>query len=128
MEGGFAGRTNKLVDGCYTFWQGALVPLIHALGPAFFAQTGPLGPPVDSSAAGQGVSGRGTVTPATTQDNAQPQQQSQPQQQAREQAEPVLQGMAAGIEVHPLPALPQQFDPGRQACAAETRVQVGYHY
>ena len=21
LEGGFAGRTNKLVDGCYTFWQ-----------------------------------------------------------------------------------------------------------
>lgn len=23
LEGGFSGRTNKLVDGCYTFWQGA---------------------------------------------------------------------------------------------------------
>ncbi|XP_014672537.1 PREDICTED: protein farnesyltransferase subunit beta-like [Priapulus caudatus] len=29
FEGGFQGRTNKLVDGCYTFWQGAIVPLIH---------------------------------------------------------------------------------------------------
>lgn len=31
MEGGFQGRTNKLVDGCYSFWQGALVPLVQAL-------------------------------------------------------------------------------------------------
>lgn len=31
LEGGFQGRTNKLVDGCYSFWQGALVPLVQAL-------------------------------------------------------------------------------------------------
>lgn len=30
MEGGFQGRTNKLIDGCYSFWQGAAFPLIHA--------------------------------------------------------------------------------------------------
>lgn len=30
-EGGFQGRTNKLVDGCYSFWQGALVPVVQAL-------------------------------------------------------------------------------------------------
>lgn len=29
FEGGFQGRTNKLVDGCYSFWQGALFPLLH---------------------------------------------------------------------------------------------------
>lgn len=29
-EGGFQGRTNKLVDGCYSFWQGGAFPLIHA--------------------------------------------------------------------------------------------------
>lgn len=28
-EGGFMGRTNKLVDGCYSFWQGALFPLVN---------------------------------------------------------------------------------------------------
>ncbi|CAO4380797.1 unnamed protein product [Caenorhabditis nigoni] len=27
-EGGFQGRTNKLVDGCYSFWQGAIFPLL----------------------------------------------------------------------------------------------------
>lgn len=27
-EGGFQGRTNKLVDACYSFWQGGLFPLI----------------------------------------------------------------------------------------------------
>lgn len=28
VEGGFQGRTNKLVDGCYSFWQGAVFPLL----------------------------------------------------------------------------------------------------
>jgi protein farnesyltransferase subunit beta len=32
IEGGFSGRTNKLVDGCYSFWQGACFPIVaHAL-------------------------------------------------------------------------------------------------
>jgi len=29
LEGGFQGRTNKLVDGCYSFWQGAVFPVLH---------------------------------------------------------------------------------------------------
>mmetsp|Transcript_51191 Transcript_51191/g.164400 ORF Transcript_51191/g.164400 Transcript_51191/m.164400 type:complete len:164 (-) Transcript_51191:98-589(-) len=29
LEGGFSGRTNKLVDSCYSFWQGAVFPLLH---------------------------------------------------------------------------------------------------
>mmetsp|Transcript_31553 Transcript_31553/g.71699 ORF Transcript_31553/g.71699 Transcript_31553/m.71699 type:complete len:420 (-) Transcript_31553:123-1382(-) len=29
VEGGFQGRTNKLVDSCYSFWQGAIFPLLH---------------------------------------------------------------------------------------------------
>jgi len=28
-EGGFCGRSNKLVDSCYSYWQGAVFPLIH---------------------------------------------------------------------------------------------------
>ena len=28
VEGGFNGRTNKLVDGCYSFWQGGAFPLL----------------------------------------------------------------------------------------------------
>jgi len=31
FEGGFQGRTNKLVDGCYSFWQGGAFPVIHSL-------------------------------------------------------------------------------------------------
>jgi len=31
FEGGFQGRTNKLVDSCYSFWQGALLPIIHSI-------------------------------------------------------------------------------------------------
>lgn len=29
-EGGFAGRTNKLVDGCYSHWVGGCWPLVQA--------------------------------------------------------------------------------------------------
>ena len=25
------GRTNKLVDACYSFWQGGLFPLLHSM-------------------------------------------------------------------------------------------------
>jgi len=31
IEGGFQGRTNKLVDGCYSFWQGGVFPLLDTL-------------------------------------------------------------------------------------------------
>ncbi|KAG8197590.1 hypothetical protein JTE90_021320 [Oedothorax gibbosus] len=31
FEGGFQGRTNKLVDSCYSFWQGGCFPLLHRL-------------------------------------------------------------------------------------------------
>ena len=31
VEGGFMGRTNKLVDGCYSFWQGGAFPLLGLL-------------------------------------------------------------------------------------------------
>lgn len=29
LEGGFQGRPNKLVDGCYSFWVGAVFPLLQ---------------------------------------------------------------------------------------------------
>lgn len=32
--GGFRGRTHKLVDSCYSFWQGACFRLLHSLDPA----------------------------------------------------------------------------------------------
>ncbi|XP_060527006.1 protein farnesyltransferase subunit beta [Cylas formicarius] len=31
VEGGFQGRTNKLVDSCYSFWQGGGFPLLYTL-------------------------------------------------------------------------------------------------
>jgi protein farnesyltransferase subunit beta len=31
FEGGFQGRTNKLVDSCYSFWVGACFPLLQAI-------------------------------------------------------------------------------------------------
>lgn len=30
LEGGFQGRTNKLVDGCYSFWGGGDFPILSA--------------------------------------------------------------------------------------------------
>jgi len=33
VEGGFQGRTNKLVDSCYSFWQGACFPLLRLADP-----------------------------------------------------------------------------------------------
>uniref|UniRef100_A0A183EZ76 Protein farnesyltransferase subunit beta n=1 Tax=Gongylonema pulchrum TaxID=637853 RepID=A0A183EZ76_9BILA len=30
-EGGFQGRTNKLVDGCYSFWQAAVFPMLEVV-------------------------------------------------------------------------------------------------
>lgn len=31
LEGGFSGRTNKLVDSCYSFWQGAAAALVNVI-------------------------------------------------------------------------------------------------
>jgi protein farnesyltransferase subunit beta len=33
VEGGFRGRTNKLVDGCYSFWQGGVFPILQQIMP-----------------------------------------------------------------------------------------------
>lgn len=40
IEGGFNGRTNKLVDGCYTTWQGGIFPLLQRCAPETLRQTG----------------------------------------------------------------------------------------
>ncbi|XP_055805935.1 protein farnesyltransferase subunit beta isoform X3 [Solanum dulcamara] len=40
VEGGFQGRTNKLVDGCYSFWQGAVVFLVQRLNLVVHEQLG----------------------------------------------------------------------------------------
>lgn len=31
LEGGFQGRSNKLVDGCYSFWVGGVFPLLNGI-------------------------------------------------------------------------------------------------
>ena len=35
FEGGFSGRSNKLVDGCYSFWQGGAVAIVSAIHAIF---------------------------------------------------------------------------------------------
>ncbi|BBN17717.1 protein farnesyltransferase subunit beta [Marchantia polymorpha subsp. ruderalis] len=38
VEGGFQGRTNKLVDGCYSFWQGGCFQVLQQYMPHLWAQ------------------------------------------------------------------------------------------
>ncbi|CAM6102076.1 unnamed protein product [Calypogeia fissa] len=38
VEGGFQGRTNKLVDGCYSFWQGGCFHLLQQYMPELLVQ------------------------------------------------------------------------------------------
>lgn len=45
VEGGFNGRTNKLADGCYSFWQGAALPLVAACRGPLAAQALAVGTP-----------------------------------------------------------------------------------
>jgi len=51
VEGGFMGRTNKLVDGCYSFWQGGVFPLLQKLMPDYLAQCSIPHTPSSSSSA-----------------------------------------------------------------------------
>ncbi|XVF60320.1 hypothetical protein PTKIN_Ptkin08bG0035600 [Pterospermum kingtungense] len=50
VEGGFQGRTNKLVDGCYSFWQGGVFALLKRLHSTKGEQPIPLGDGEDSGA------------------------------------------------------------------------------
>ena len=55
------GRTNKLVDGCYSFWQGGLFPLLQRLGPQLLSQSGiPMVPHPTSISAEHTSSGTGS--------------------------------------------------------------------
>lgn len=48
--GGFKGRTNKLVDGCYSWWVGGLFPLLEDVMGVTTAPTNPSQPPAVSIA------------------------------------------------------------------------------
>lgn len=48
--GGFKGRTNKLVDGCYSWWVGGLFPLLEDVMGATVASTNQSQPPAASVA------------------------------------------------------------------------------
>jgi protein farnesyltransferase subunit beta len=41
LEGGFQGRPNKLVDGCYSFWVGGLFPLLQPYDVDDYGTSGP---------------------------------------------------------------------------------------
>jgi hypothetical protein len=47
--GGFRGRTNKLVDGCYSWWCGGSFALLGALGVGGIQNADPEEVPIDSS-------------------------------------------------------------------------------
>ena len=63
FEGGFRGRTCKLVDGCYSYWVGALFPLLRRhvdlLQGQWAARARPQRPPVGSVGWGSGGKGGG---------------------------------------------------------------------
>ncbi|EOY02378.1 Prenyltransferase family protein isoform 2 [Theobroma cacao] len=50
VEAGFQGRTNKLVDGCYSFWQGGVFALLKRLQSTKGEQSVPMGDGEDSGA------------------------------------------------------------------------------
>lgn len=54
------GRTNKLVDGCYSFWQGGVFPLLQKLMPDYLAQTSIPFMPSYASAAAPATAGCGS--------------------------------------------------------------------
>ncbi|MEW5299125.1 MAG: hypothetical protein WDW36_002169 [Sanguina aurantia] len=83
VEGGFNGRTNKLVDGCYSLWVGGLFPLLqrcasHQLlrGPVRPGPGGAGDPPCSLDVA---------MEPATATDAAGSEEQLQQQQQQLQQ-------------------------------------------
>eukprot|EP00798_Chlamydomonas_sp_ICE-L_P013781 gene13781-19689_t len=60
FEGGFNGRTNKLVDGCYSFWQGGLFNLLQQLVPQLNRSSQNVGA---ASASGAGAPSTSSSTP-----------------------------------------------------------------
>ncbi|KAL3678806.1 hypothetical protein R1sor_021762 [Riccia sorocarpa] len=56
VEGGFQGRTNKLVDGCYSFWQGGCFQLLQQYMPHLWVQQNASMPGL--SKAGDGSEGK----------------------------------------------------------------------
>ena len=63
FEGGFGGRANKLVDGCYTFWQGGAMAVVNLME----VGVPPFGSGVTEQVTEVGADGAsvGDVTPAT---------------------------------------------------------------
>ncbi len=61
LEGGFNGRTNKLVDGCYSFWQGGLLCILQDFAGDLFDQM-PLVSPSSNLAPGPATAPRGGET------------------------------------------------------------------
>ncbi|RKP04312.1 hypothetical protein CXG81DRAFT_8477 [Caulochytrium protostelioides] len=51
FSGGFCGRTNKLVDACYAWWQGATAPLLAGILAPRAAAAAPPKPPASTEAA-----------------------------------------------------------------------------
>ncbi|GAA0174121.1 acyltransferase [Lithospermum erythrorhizon] len=55
IEGGFQGRTNKLVDGCYSFWQGGAGAIIQRLNSIINKQLGLEDVEEESEDSGEGL-------------------------------------------------------------------------
>jgi len=77
-EGGFQGRTNKLVDGCYSYWVGALFPILHSIllyankVQATGSSNHTPGATSSSSSSSPSSSSAQATTPATSSDHSAP--------------------------------------------------------
>lgn len=104
IEGGFMGRTNKLVDGCYTYWQGALFPLLESLYGLRLQPAAAASAAKPPAAAGSSAT---ATRSAAASERGSVQQQRQQQTAGVEAAAGAAQGGTPGrrITVPPLPRL-----------------------
>lgn len=67
VEGGFSGRSNKLVDGCYSFWQGAVFAILqrHVTPAHGLGKLGATAPASDAAAVAATASSAGASAAAS---------------------------------------------------------------
>ena len=122
VEGGFMGRTNKLVDGCYSFWQGGLFPLLRRIAPDLSCQ---LGVPSFVGAPLPGTHGLGTdASDDLLINNPEMEPQDQGRRTIAGSAQTAYEGRSRMLRVPPLPELSAVLGPAEQARQAAGAAQV----
>ena len=121
------GRTNKLVDGCYSFWQGGLFPLLRRIAPDLSCQ---LGVPSFVGVPLPGAHGLGTKESDASDDLFIKHPEMDTQGQGRGtiagSAETGCEGRSRPLRVPPLPELSAVLGPAEQARQAAGAAQVRF--